>query len=217
MNEQQIFNLANKEHFFEDDFCISQSNETVYNFLKKWPKWNFTNVNIFGPEKSGKTFLLSLFAKRNSFTLISGKDLKKNNLDSLLASKKLIIEDISTNINEDLLFLIFNHFKNNDNFLIFSSACDTANIEFKLNDLRSRFKSVHNIEIYNPSDSLIYSILLKHLSNRQIILNPKSLNYISNKIERSYLAVNNFVKALDEKSLVQKKKIDRKLINEILS
>ena len=217
MNEQQIFDLYNEEIFFEDDFCISKSNKLVYQYLKNWPNWDFNIINIFGPAKSGKTFLLSLFEKKNLFTKISSSELKKNNLDLLLSKKKLIIEDISNKIDEEVLFFIFNHFKNNNNYLIFSSIDDTVNLKFKLNDLSSRFKSIYNLEIFNPSDNLLYSILLKHLSNRQITLNLKLLNYILSRIERSYLAINNFVKILDEQSLINKKKIDKKLINEILN
>ena len=70
MNEQQVFNFTEENFFLEDDFCVSKSNEEVYHFLNTWPNWDENIVNIFGPEKSGKTFLLSIFAKKNSFVKI---------------------------------------------------------------------------------------------------------------------------------------------------
>ena len=112
--------------------------------------------------------------------------------------------------------MIYNHFKSNENFLIFSSLYDTAKLNFSLNDLNSRFKSVFNIEIHNPSDNLLYSILLKGISDRQITLEPKIIDYILGKIERTYLAVNTFVKLMDKKNLIDKKKITKKLVNSIL-
>jgi len=112
--------------------------------------------------------------------------------------------------------LIYNHFKSNGNFLVFSSLHDTAKLHFALNDLRSRFKSIFNIEIHNPSDNLLYSILLKSFSDRQIALEPKMTDFILSKIERSYLAINTFVKLIDRKNLVDKKKITKKVINSIL-
>jgi len=216
MNEQQIFNFSEENFFLEDDFCISKSNEEVYHFLNTWPNWNENIVNIYGPEKSGKTFLLSIFAQKNSFIKISKKEISKSNIDYILKQKKIIIEDISNEIDNELLFLIYNHFNSNENFLIFSSLYDTANLNFSLNDLNSRLKSVFNIEIHNPSDNLLYSILLKGISDRQITLEPKIIDYILDKIERTYLAVNTFVKLIDKKNFIDKKKITKKLINSIL-
>ena len=207
MSEQQIFNFTEENFFLEDDFCISKSNEEVYHFLNTWPNWSDNIVNIYGPEKSGKTFLLSIFAQKNSFIKISKKEINKSNIDCILKQKKIIIEDISNEIDNELLFLIYNHFKSNENFLVFSSLYDTANLSFSLNDLNSRLNSVFNIEIHNPSDNLLYSILLKGISDRQITLEPKIIDYILGKIERTYLAVNTFVKLMDKKNLIDKKKL----------
>jgi len=47
-------------------------------------------------------------------------------------------------------------------------------------------------------------------------LEPKIIDYILGKIERTYLAVNTFVKLMDKKNLIDKKKITKKLVNSIL-
>ena len=217
MNEQQIFNLNSEEHFFEDDFCISQSNQDVYDYLFKWPSWESNILNIHGPSKSGKTFLLTIFAQKHSFIKISSKGLSSEKIDFLLSQKSLIVEDIDQSTSEEMLFLIFNDFKANNKFLVFSSTQDSSNIKFELKDLASRFKSVFNLEISNPSDNLLYSILLKQLSSRQIVIKKELLTHIINRIERTYNAVNKFVVNIDKESLVNKKKIDLKLINHVLT
>ena len=206
MNEQQIFNLNSEEHFFEDDFCISQSNQDVYDYLFKWPSWESNILNIHGPSKSGKTFLLTIFAQKHSFIKISSKGLSSEKIDFLLSQKSLIVEDIDQSTSEEILFLIFNDFKANNKFLVFSSTQDSSNIKFELKDLASRFKSVFNLEISNPSDNLLYSILLKQLSSRQIVIKKELLTHIINRIERTYNAVNKFVVNIDKESLVNKKK-----------
>lgn len=217
MNKQQIFNLNSEEHFFEDDFCISQSNQDVYDYLFKWPSWESNILNIHGPSKSGKTFLLTIFAQKHSFIKISSKGLSSEKIDFLLSQKSLIVEDIDQSTSEEILFLIFNDFKANNKFLVFSSTQDSSNIKFELKDLASRFKSVFNLEISNPSDNLLYSILLKQLSSRQIVIKKELLTHIINRIERTYNAVNKFVVNIDKESLVNKKKIDLKLINQVLT
>ena len=217
MNEQQIFNLNTEEYFFEEDFCISQSNQDVYNYLRKWPNWDDNIINIFGPKKSGKTFLLSVFERKNSFLRIVANTLNKETVSSALLQERLIIEDVEENIDEEILFLLFNEFKNNNKCLIFSSTKDTSRLSFKLKDLASRFKSILNLEISNPSDELLCSVLMKQLSEKQIIIKKELIAYTIKRIERSYDSLNKFAAMIDEESLKNKKKIDLKLINLVLS
>jgi chromosomal replication initiation ATPase DnaA len=218
MGEQQIFNLSTEEYFFEEDFCISQSNQDVCNYLRKWPNWGDDNIiNIFGPKKSGKTFLLTVFERKNYFFRISANTLNKETVSSALSKDRLIIEDVEENINEELLFLLFNEFKNNNKYLIFSSTQDSSRISFQLQDLSSRFKSMLNLEISNPSDTLLGSVLMKQLSEKQITIKKELITHTIKRIERSYDSVNKFAVMIDEESLKNKKKIDLKLINLVLS
>ena len=217
MSEQQIFNLSTEEYFFEEDFCISQSNQDVCNYLRKWPNWDDNIINIFGPKKSGKTFLLTVFKRKNSFLRISANTLNKETISSALSQERLIIEDVEENIDEELLFLLFNEFKNNNKYLIFSSTQDTSRISFQLQDLSSRFKSILNLEISNPSDTLLCSVLMKQLSEKQITIKKELITHTVKRIERSYDSVNKFAAMIDEESLKNKKKIDLKLINLVLS
>ncbi|MEK9741591.1 MAG: DnaA/Hda family protein [Pelagibacteraceae bacterium] len=217
MTKQQVFNLNLDEVFLKDDFCICESNKLAHDYLFKFPNWENNILNIYGPKKCGKSFLLTIFAKINSFFKISLSNISKNNIDFLLNQEKLIIEDLASFNKEDLLFLIFNEYKNNNKFLIFSSELDTSVISFNLNDLKSRFRSVLNLEILNPTDHLLYLILSKQFSNRQIRIKKELLMHIVKKIDRTYEAVNEFVIKIDQESLSSKKKIDLKIINKVLS
>jgi len=217
MGEQQIFNLNTEEYFFEEDFCISQSNQDVCNYLRKWPNWDDHIINIFGPKKSGKTFLLTVFERKNSFFRISASTLNKETISSVLSKERLIIEDVEENVDEDLLFLLFNEFKNNNKYLICSSIQDSSRIAFKLKDLSSRFKSILNLEISNPSDALLSSVLTKQLSEKQITIKKELIEHTIKRIERSHDSINKFAAMIDEESLKNKKKIDLKLVNQVLS
>jgi chromosomal replication initiation ATPase DnaA len=217
MGEQQIFNLNREEYFFEEDFCISQSNQDICNYLRKWPNWDDHIINIFGPKKSGKTFLLTVFGRKNSFLRVSANTLNKETVSSALSQERLIIEDVEENTDERLLFLLFNEFKNNNKYLIFSSTQDSSRISFQLQDLLSRFKSILNLEISNPSDTLLCSVLMKQLSEKQIIIKKELITHTIKRIERSYDSVNKFAVMIDEESLKNKKKIDLKLVNLVLS
>ena len=71
--------------------------------------------------------------------------------------------------------------------------------------------------ITNPSDDLFYQILTKMLSDKQINITAKEVNFILKNIERSYDAASKFVQNLDELSLLYKKKINTKIINQALA
>ena len=90
-------------------------------------------------------------------------------------------------------------------------------LEIKLLDLKSRLKEFLLIEIQNPSDDLIYSLILKYFSDNQIVIKKDLVEYIVKKIDRSYSSIEKFLIKLNDQSIIKKKKIDYKLINEVLN
>ena len=67
-----------------------------------------------------------------------------------------------------------------------------------------------------PTDDLLKVIIVKTLSDKQINISPKLINYIINNIERSYEKMFKFLKALDELSLSTGKSININLIKKVL-
>ena len=65
-------------------------------------------------------------------------------------------------------------------------------LEIKLLDLKSRLKEFLLIEIQNPSDNLIYSLILKYFSDNQIVIKKDLVEYIVKKVDRSYSRIENF-------------------------
>ena len=90
------------------------------------------------------------------------------------------------------------------------------NLNFKLNDLRSRTKNFLLQKIEKPDDEMIYALILKNLSDKQILVEKKLINYIIKRIDRSYSKIYEFIYKIDELSLKKKKSIDLKIIKEVL-
>jgi chromosomal replication initiation ATPase DnaA len=90
------------------------------------------------------------------------------------------------------------------------------NIDFKLEDLKSRIRSLLYIGIELPTDDLLKVIISKNLSDKQIRFNPKILDFIINNVERSYEKMFKFLKDLDELSLSTGKSININLIKKVL-
>ncbi|EMH80301.1 ATPase involved in DNA replication initiation [alpha proteobacterium HIMB114] len=215
MTEQRIFNFNNTKNFFEENLIRDTSNSNVLNFLDKFPNWDTKLINIVGEKKSGKSFILQLFRKKNQFNYISNKEDFERKYDELFLVDKLILDGFQ--INEDKFFSLINHFILHKKYLIISSREPLTILEIKLLDLKSRLKEFLLIEIQNPSDDLIYSLILKYFSDNQIVIKKDLVEYIVKKIDRSYSSIEKFLIKLNDQSIIKKKKIDYKLINEVLN
>ena len=215
MTEQRIFNFNNTKNFFEENLIRDTSNSNILNFLDKFPNWETKLINIVGEKKSGKSFILQLFRKKNQFNYISNKEDFEKKYDELFLVDKLILDGFQ--INEDKFFSLINHFILHKKYLIISSREPLTMLEIKLLDLKSRLKEFLLIEIQNPSDDLIYSLILKYFSDNQIVIKKDLVEYIVKKIDRSYSSIEKFLIKLNDQSIIKKKKIDYKLINEVLN
>jgi chromosomal replication initiation ATPase DnaA len=154
---------------------------------------------------------------KNSSFVASARSSSDENLNLILNQKVLIIEDIEV-FNDEVLFqTILNDFISKNKFIYLTSNKLAGSLSFKLKDLISRLNSLVSVAITNPSDDLFSQILTKMLSDKQINITPKEVNFILKNIERSYYAASMFVKNLDELSLLYKKKINTKIINQALA
>ena len=68
-----------------------------------------------------------------------------------------------------------------------------------------------------PTDNLLKVIISKTLSDKQININPKLLDYIINNVDRSYAKMLKFLKDVDELSLSTGKSININLIKKVLN
>ena len=85
-----------------------------------------------------------------------------------------------------------------------------------MNDLKSRTKNFILQKIEKPDDEMIYALILKNLSDKQIIIEKKLINYIIRRIDRSYSKIYDFIYKIDEISLKKKKSINLGIIKEAL-
>ena len=217
MKDQIVFKFPDKSFYYEEDFCIGENNYEAYKLIKEWPNWTFKGINIYGPKKSGKSYLTKIFSDKTDSKVFEGRNINKDNLNLILNQKVLIIEDIEV-FNDEVLFqTILNDFISKNKFIYLTSSKLAGSISFKLKDLISRLNSLVAVVITNPSDDLFSQILTKMLSDKQINITPKEVNFILKNIERSYDAASKFVKNLDELSLLYKKKINTKIIIQALA
>ena len=215
--DQLIFKFPFSKKYYEQDFFVSNNNFSAFKLVESWPTWPGKWLNIFGETGSGKTHLAKILEKRiKKIKLVDSKDVDNDIIQSLIKLDCLIIDNFSNNIDEKLLYSILNQSKQLDNYLLINSNESLKNINFELKDLSSRVNSFLYIGIELPDDDLLKVIISKTLSDKQISINPKILDYIINNVERSYEKMFKFLKDVDELSLSTGKSININLIKKVL-
>jgi chromosomal replication initiation ATPase DnaA len=130
--------------------------------------------------------------------------------------ESIIIDDFKDNFNEKIIYSIFNLVDQDNKYLLINSVKPINEIKFKLPDMLSRSKNCLVAKIESPDDDLIFAIILKNFSDRQIKIEKKIIEFIINRIDRSYSKIYEFIYKIDELSLKKKKPINLKTIKEIL-
>ena len=213
---QQILKFDYEQNFKDQDFYVSNSNQHSFSLLNSWPKWEKKFINLIGEKFSGKTHLINIFIEKYKGIKIEAKDITNNFLRNIKIHENIIIENLNEKIDENLLFTLINIVDQDNKYLIVTSRMPIVDYKFELNDLKSRSNNFILSEIEKPGDDLMYALILKNFSDRQISIDKKLIDFIIKRIDRTYGKISDFIYKIDEISLKRKKPIDFKIIKEAL-
>ena len=130
--------------------------------------------------------------------------------------ENIILDNFDNETDENSLFSLINFVDQNNKYLLINSIKPINEIQFKLRDLRSRSKNCLIAKIDKPDDNLIMVLISKCLSDRQVLIDKKLIEYITKRITRSYGKIFEFIYKIDEMSLKKKKSINLKTIKEVV-
>ena len=173
-------------------------------------------MNICGEKYSGKSHLINIFLKKFKGIKLEANSLNNKDIKTIKIYENIILENLSKETDEKLVYTLLNTIEQDNKYLIVTSSQSIVDIEFDLVDLRSRTKNFILLNIEKPDDELIYALLLKNFSDRQISIDEKFIDYIIKRIDRSYGKIFDFIYKIDQISLKKKKSIDLKIIKEVL-
>ena len=213
---QLLLNFEYKQNFKDEDFYVSNSNYYAFNLINSWPKWEKNFLNICGEKYSGKTHLSNIFLKKFKGIKIDANSFENKNLKEIKIYENVILDNLGQNVDERLIYSLFNIIDQDNKYLIINSLIPASEIGFKLEDLRSRTKNCLVAKIDKPEDDLMFALILKNFSDRQITIDKKLIDFIIKRVDRSYGKIFEFIYKIDEISLKRKKSIDFKIIKEVL-
>ena len=205
---QKSFEYKFNNEISELNFFVNKTNFYAFNVLIN----NNSNYSFLsGPKKSGKSYLSQIWLKKNN-------GFKYNDNYEFLIDEKynILIDDILSFDEEKIFYIVNNCIVNNLKILV-TSDYKINEIKFKYKDLSSRLKTFSNLEINQPDDEMLSTILTKLLIEKQFIINSNEIfEYILRRVDRSYQGVNEIVNKLDILTLEKKRQLTIPLIKEIL-
>ena len=225
-SKQLPFEFYHRPCLGRDDFMTAECNFEAFRLIDSWPIWTYFAACIYGPEGCGKSHLANIFTDKISvhehdpykIPQIQASDLTLDMPRRLLNTcKYLIVEDLCANINQEAMFNLYNMYRDEGGFILFTSTEAPARINFSLPDLRSRMNIIPSVEIKEPDDGLLSALLVKLSMDRQLSISPEQINFILNNMQRSFNYARKLVAEIDNISLAQKKAVSIPLIKEAMT
>jgi hypothetical protein len=169
----------------DEDFLLSDANRAAFDHLKRWAVWPVMATLLTGPRKSGRSLLGRIFVRKTGGRLF----------------------DNAEDHEEEALFHAWNHAQETRRPLLIVADRPAPAWPVHLPDLRSRLTATPHVEIGEPDDDLIVNLIMKLLGDRGIAVPPELPAFLLPRIERSYIAVQQVVDALDRAALSHHRRI----------
>lgn len=213
---QLVLALDHSVSFARDDFLRGPSNAAALTLIERWPDWPDRIVAIVGPEGSGKSHLAAIWAETTGARILSAKLLSVSDLPAAFATGALVLEDLEfAGLDERALFHFLNLARENGAFVLITSRSPLSTFPVAIRDLASRMRAVPSVTVTSPDDVLLRALIVKLAADRQISVDEALVNYLANRIERSFVAVRAAIDRLDEEAMRQHRPVTRALAVEL--
>ena len=203
--DENILDLAVAPSTRRDDFVVTAANSLAYQFLFGGGEWPDGRLILVGEAKSGKSHLASIWSTERGADLLTPDLLDAEKTSKLLEGTDLAVEDADAvardHDREVALFHLCNAAAASGRKLLLTARANPSSWGIQLNDLRSRMKGSRTALLGPPDDDLLKALLVKLLSDHQIVVSARILKYIVPRMTRSYATAFALVDELDRLSL----------------
>lgn len=213
---QLVLALDHAISYAREDFLEGPSNATALALVERWPDWPNRLIALIGPEGSGKSHLAAIWAELSGARVVMAKRLGDTDLPSAFATGALVVEDIDApEIDERALFHLINLAREEGADVLFTARVSPPSLSVGIRDLQSRLRMLPVIELEAPDDALLRALIVKLAADRQLGLDEAVVNYLANRIERSFAGAHRAVARLDEEALRRHRPVTRALAAEL--
>ena len=214
---QLAIDLASEPSYRPEDYALTDCNRLAYEWVMRWPDWQGPALWLCGPQASGKTHLVHLWAARAGARVITPGSLNREAPDLFAERAALAVDGGWNALDETALFHLLNYTKEAGKWLLLAHLLPPAEAAIALPDLSSRLKALPVASLEQPDDLMLHMVMMKQLADRQLSVEPEVITYLLSHIERSFAAAKQTVQLLDEAALQQKRRITLPFARELLT
>lgn len=219
--KQLPLGLPTRTALGRDDFLEAASNALALGAIENPAGLPSGKLVLTGPPGAGKTHLTHIWAARTGAQIITPGDLP-GALPTLLHADPVavVIDDadaIARSAGEEALFHLHNHLQAHGQSLLLTARGPVRDWGLALPDLASRLSAAAHVALAPPDDALLAAVLVKLFNDRQIRIQPRLIDYLLPRMERSLAQARMLVALLDRRALAQRRPVNRSLAQEILA
>lgn len=196
----------------KDAFFISDANRAAWQCVKSWWASSEPVLVISGPASAGKTHLLHIAVKELSGNVADTHYWSENTERAACIG----IDDLPASDSKQFLSHIEGLTSANVR-LVLAGNGHPAEWAGGLKDLRTRLEAMPRATLGEPDEALLRTVIAKSFRDRQILVDPRVIDYAAPRLSRTFAAAQAFVTLSDEKALKTKQKISTSLAQKIIN
>jgi chromosomal replication initiation ATPase DnaA len=199
------------------DFIVAESNRAAVAWIDAWPDWPAHGLAVSGPAGSGKTHLGQVWRERSGARIVTAAELAVGTPPTLVGdAPAVLLDDLGAPPERPLLHLL-NHLAEQRRFVLITGREPPARWTVALPDLASRLAALPQVSIGAPDDALLAAVIEKLFRDRQLQVGAEVVDYVLPRMERSLVAAQALVAALDRAALAGRRPITVALARTVLT
>jgi chromosomal replication initiation ATPase DnaA len=191
------------------DFLHAPCNAAALAWLARTEDWPNQRLALWGEAGNGKTHLMHIWAERAGAVLLAGPSLY--GLPNLPACGGLAVDEADETGDEAALLHLLNAAHEAGLPVLLAGRAAPARWGTRLADLASRLRAVSAVEIGPPDDELLRALLVRLVTERQLVVAEAVQEWLLRRLPRTPEALRKAVERLDEASLAGSSAVTRVL------
>lgn len=209
MPAQLPFDLPHYASLARDDLIVTEANRLAVAAIDSWPDWHHPVLLVVGPPGSGKSHIAAAWQEMTGAVSLPA---------DLRTPFAVVIDDIDSGALSELeIFKVVNAARLGGGSVLATARSLPAAMGLELADLRSRLRAATTVVTGAPDEALLSGVLTKLFSDRQIAIDPRLVQFLVLRMERSLETASRLVAAIDREALASREKISRALALRVLA